>query len=355
MLASAVANDTGLVDQDDYIPVDNKDLVRVYGTYVARLVTRHNRVNSNFDDLLQHVWMKLFENRVIEKHRASLGHLPKQLTGAQAASYLRISWFTFLQRVHRGAMKEKLGVDIYRREKGVCGSCGCDTVKFAASLEHLRQNNPDVFPVVVDRLRKSLDLDSLPQRYWVADEGNTGAKTLCVFCAKRRGLKAALFRWYPVPAKGSWASRTAMYDREDVERLKLVLEYEKDNAVDPNADPASVLSKSLFKQYLARSVHNIYANWCRTRSRRYQEQYKGNDEATGRAWEDTLGDPFGARQESIVELKMTVEYLAGSGDPDESTPENENDVIEMFDAGKSIQDVARKMNIRPKVLQAHTG
>lgn len=354
-VAPAVNTSQQVEVRDDYIPTSNKDLVRVYSTYVARLVMRHNRVSSNFEDLLQHVWLKLFENDIITKHRSSLGHLPKQLSGAQATAYLRMPWFSFLKRVRRGVMKERLYLKAFARDAGVCTRCKCNTVKYAAAVNHLRTSAPEEFALVEGRLKKALGADALPDRYWVLSSEESDAKTLCLFCAKKFSVKAVTFRWYPVPAKGTWSSRQAVYDREDIERLKLVLEHEKDRTVDPDADPSSVLSKSLFKQYLARTVHNIYANWCRTRDRRYKEQYRGNDEATGRSWEETLGDPAGPRQETMTELSMVVQYLAGGGDPGEATEESASEVIEMFEAGRTIQDVARKMQIRPKVLQSYTG
>jgi len=351
--ALAIGSSITVETREDYVPVDNKDLVREYGVYVARLVTRHNRVSSNFDDLLQHVWMKLVENRVIEKHRKSIGHLPKQLTGAQAVAYLRMPWLDFVRRVRRGVMKERLYAKAYHRDGGVCHRCNCDAVKYAAAVERFRLTNPTEYVSIEAKIKAALGLDTIPPRFWVLDGESEGAKTICLFCAKRHGVAAVTFRWYPVPIRGGWASRTALYDRKDVERLKLVMEHEKDRTVDLNADPSSVLSKSLFKQYLARAVHNIYANWCRTRKRRYQEQYKGNDETTGRAWEETLGDPSGARQESIVDLNRVVQYLAGSGDPTETTDETELEVLELFEAGKSVQEVARKMRVRTKMVQSY--
>lgn len=340
---------------DSHVPMDNNDLFDTYGTYVARLIMRHNRVTSNFEDLLQHTWMKLIEVDVIGKYTASLGHLPKQLRGSQAVSFLRMPWFSFLKRVHRGVLREKLYARAYERDCGVCTSCGTDTTKYAVALERLRVESPERFGVVSTQVLQRLGVDTLPNRFWVVDGDDSSSKTVCLFCAKRYGVKAITFRWYPVPVQGSWSSRDAVYSREDVQRLQLVLETEKDRPIDPGADPSSVLSKSLFKQYLARAVHNIYANWCRTRDRRYKEQYKGNDEATGKSWEETLGDPFGPRQETMTELCMTVRYLAGGGDPLESTSETETEVMDMIDSGKTFFEVGRRMSIRPKVLQAYTG
>lgn len=350
-----MTNSTRVDVPDNHMPRDNVDLVKTYGAYVARLVMRHNRVTSNFDDLLQHTWMKLIEVDVIGKHKSSMGHLPKHLSGAQASSFLRMPWFSFLKRVHRGVRKEQLYARAYARDCGVCTKCRTDTTKYVAALEKLRVGDPDQFETTFHKVIAALGVDSLPSRFWVVDGDDSDSKTICLFCAKRLQVKAVTFRWYPVPIRGSWSSRDALYDREDIQRLQLVLETEKDRPIDPSADPSSVLSKSLFKQYLARAVHNIYANWCRTRDRRYKEQYKGNDESTGKSWEETLGDPFGPRQESMAELSMTVRYLAGGGNPLESTAENESEVMELFDSGKTFQEVGRRMSIRPKVLQAYTG
>jgi hypothetical protein len=339
-----------LAVSEDYIPRGNDDLVRVYGTFVTKLVSRYNRVHTNFEDLLQHTWMKLFEVDIIGKHRKSLGHLPKHVTGAQAATYLRLHWKTWSSRLLEGKERETIFAQTFKRDKGVCHRCGKDVAKKAVALEMLRTRNPERYLVACTKLQTALGVDELPLRLWGVETSAEGQhRTTCVFCVKE-GQHA--LRWYPIPVKGAWGSRTALFAREDVERMRLVLETEKDCLTDESANPASVMQRSLFKLYLARAVHNIYANWCRTRKRRYQEQYRGYDDVTGRHWEDTLKDPHSERQEVLVDLSRSVDFLAGRGRRMDACPEVRNQVLHMLEGGRSLKEVGKKLSLRPRVLQA---
>jgi hypothetical protein len=354
MSADVVSNQS-LDASENIVPKDNTELYTLYSSYVQKLVTRHNRVLSNYKDLLQHVWVKLIEVDVLKKYSDSLGHLPKYLSGAQVATYLKLPWASFLERVASGVEKECLYARVYARDQGVCHRCNKDMVKLTSALTEIKAQVPEKYEEVTSRILEQLGVSSIPERFWVVETNQSGDHTTCLFCALHSKVSGVSYRWYPVPQKGHWTNPQSLYVREEVERLRLVLDTEGDRPVDVDADPSSVLSKSLFKQYLARSVHNIYANWCRTRERRYKETYRGNDEATGRSWEDTLSDPFGARQETVLDLTKAVRFIAGSGDPDKSSREAENEVLDLLDSGKSVQEVARRRGVRPRSLQSILG
>lgn len=340
---------------ENLVPRDNGELYKMYNPYVQKLVMRHNRVLSNQSDLAQHVWLKLVEVDVLGKYSKSLGHLPKYLKGSQVSTYLRLPFSAFLERVASGVEKENVYAQVFERDQGVCHRCSRDMVKLSSALAAIKDQVPEKYESVAGEFCGQLDVEVLPDRLWVVETSQGKDHTTCLFCALQSKISGVSYKWYPVPHKGHWTSQDALYAREDVERLRLVLETETDRPVDPEADPSSVLSKSLFKQYLARAVHNIYANWCRTRKRRCKETYHGFDDVTGRHWEETLGAPFGARQEAIIDLGAAVRLMAGSGDPDMTTPEGEIEVMDLLDGGKTFQEVAKRRGIRTKSLQAITG
>lgn len=353
MSEGVVASSAGDVP-DNFVPRDNIEMERVYRSYVAKLVMRHNRVTSNYADLLQHIWLKLIEADVLGKYNKSLGHLPKALTAQQACTYLKMPLADFMSRVHAGLETEVKYNRVFARDDGQCHRCDRNGNHVTIGLRVLKDTDPGYYQVAVSGICEQLGVGDLPERLWVLEEKDGQDVTTCLFCARHLKLSVS-YKWYPIPQKGHWKMAHALYAREDVERLRLVLEAEVDRPVDVEADPSSVLSKSLFKQYLARAVHNFYANWCRTRDRRYKESYKGYDETTGRHWEETLGDHTSASQETLIDLNKTVKYLAGRGDPEDSCWEEETAVISLIESGKSAQEIARRQGIRPKTFQALVG
>jgi DNA-directed RNA polymerase specialized sigma24 family protein len=331
---------------ENFVPRDNEELVLTYGSYVSKLVMRHNRVLSNYKDLVQHIWLKLFEADLLGKYSRSLGYLPKTLSARQACSYLSLPWPDFRKRVHEGVSSELKYNRVHARDNGQCHRCKVNAVQVTESLRLLRASDPEGYPAAVSKVCARLSLESLPDRLWAVEESGEQEATTCLFCARKLKVSGISYKWYPTPQKGHWAHPLASYSREDIERLRLVLETEVDRPIDLEADPSSVLSKSLFKQYLARAVHNSYANWCRTRARRYQETYKGYDETTGKHWEDTLGDTFGVSPEVMCDLNTSVRYLAGGSSA------GAEEVLRLLEAGKSVQDIAKRRGVRLKALRA---
>jgi DNA-binding NarL/FixJ family response regulator len=45
-------------------------------------------------------------------------------------------------------------------------------------------------------------------------------------------------------------------------------------------------------------------------------------------------------------------YLAGGGDPKGSSVESEGEVVRLLEAGKSVQEIARRRGVRLKNLQS---
>ena len=73
---------------DDYVPKDYTDLQRHYGPFVARLVTKYNKISSSYEDLLQTIWLKLIEVDIIVKYNIKAAEVPEVMSRAQAANHL---------------------------------------------------------------------------------------------------------------------------------------------------------------------------------------------------------------------------------------------------------------------------
>lgn len=352
---------------DDYVPTDNDDLVETFGPFVTRLVTRYNKVSSNFEDLLQHVWMKLIDVDVIGKYAKSGGSLPKKLTAIQACAYLQVTWGQFKVAIWRGQMGDDREEDRLRipkalqekvlaRDAGVCHRCSRNMVSFQDALEKLRERDATL---AANKLR-SYGLSPKKKLFWVAEKVGPVSKqdviacykTTCYFCATK-GKKAKVrsrSEWAPKPIEGTWASKKALYDRVDIERLRIIREEQGRCKKHEEIDPIIFQTKGFFKLYLARSVSNIYKNWCRTRSRRYKETYKDYDEVTGKPWEETLDDPFGARQDNLLEVYLAIKMLAsGASSPTQIDTAKkypkEEEIMMLLSEGWDPPDIVQKLGL----------
>ena len=345
---------------DDFVPENYTVLYDIYSPFVTRLVTRYNRVQANFEDLLQHVWMKLIEVSVIQKYHAS-SSLPKKLTALEACTYLQISWQSWkrlmqpplvegdqhlvsIQSVSK-VTKEK----VLHRDHGVCHCCGHDMIAFAESFEKLKND-----PLRVNGFKKvlvDLNLSSKQKTFWYAEKIDVPLRkgvttidryqTTCFLCLRNSTPVVHLKSdWVPTSIEGSWDSKTALYSRESIERFKLE-RASRGKTKSEEVCQRKFKSKPFFKLYLARAVHNIYANWCRTRSRRYKEHFPGTDPETGRSWEDTLVSSM-VTQDVLAELHEAVKILV---DSNEVLTQTHEEVIVLLAKGCTPEEIVVRLGL----------
>jgi DNA-directed RNA polymerase specialized sigma24 family protein len=75
------------------VPSNFEELHREYGGFVASRVRRYNKVERNFEDLLQEVWAHLIHVDLLEKFKKSgMGKLPLTMTANEACSFLGITF-----------------------------------------------------------------------------------------------------------------------------------------------------------------------------------------------------------------------------------------------------------------------
>lgn len=401
----------------DYVPSDNNDLVRHYEPFVTRLVTRYNRVSTNFKDLLQHVWMKLIEVKIIEKYEKSCGTLPKTMTATQACSYLGMKFQAFKFAIYRHQVGDDRVADalrapkaitnaVFERDHGNCWRCGQDMDRFQRVLTAMRTRDAgsldgefqsisvqfadetvtiSVMPKKVtytafrQRLKDEYGITPWHRVFWFAERvpgtfNRTSAdsyRTTCLFChhkinpiTERVRRKSA---WAPMPIQGGYGSQKAVYNTEDIERFKAMREETKSRKsktalVKTEAVSAEVVvfqpqRRTLFKLYLARTVHNIFVNWCRTRSRRYKEEYHG-DREDGSSWDSFLEDAR-CRPDDMVDLYHTSKLLvSGEGDirsvdfNSKDLNETQEKLLTLLADGYTLSEVVTKLALSPAVLKA---
>lgn len=385
-MANFVNNAISVVS-DDFIPENYESLYDAFSPFVTRLVTRYNRVTSNFEDLLQHVWLKLVEVDVIHKYNTS-SSLPKRLTAKQFASVVGMEWPTLKRHLHRFHVgvsclrfaDESLLGRIYKRDKGVCSCCGKDTKILSMSLDRVRlnPNDPNIrqgilraiagdFPIMdssgLDNYGlalKTLGLSPGHKKLWYAVKTSKliqrGAKidhfdTICFLCLSKKYPNGTRVRsgWAPTPVEGKWSSQKALYAREDAERFIADRKARGASVKNTSKIKHYFRSKPFFKLYLAKSVHNIYANWCRTRARRYKEHFPGTDPETGRSWEDTLVDSNRANQETLSELYEAIRILVN--DKIGACTSAHEEVIVLLTKGYSPDEIVDRMGLPKRGLR----
>lgn len=368
---------------EDVVPQSYDEMVRVYRTYVTRCVMKHNQVATNTEDLVQHVWTKLFEVDVIAKYNKSLGRMPKQLTSLQAASYLGMTFPQWKVCVWRGLFGDKKASSstisrpvkdaVFARDHGICSDASHETPFDTIALERLlieeRNTLPETYRQTREQLKAKYGISTNERVFWAVDRipGSTATgiekyRTTCLFCMARRreeeGLKEVPRRkndFTPRPIQGGWASKKAIFDLVEIERFKMFRETLPRIVRHKEIRFEMPTTRCLFQMYLARSVHNIYSNWCRTRFRKYKELYQPPLE-DGTAWESTLGDYTSGSQEAKVLLNEQVnedfarilEKVQKRIAKDGITQE---DIISKLQDGWSISEVLKEYKLPRNLLQ----
>ncbi len=373
---------------EDVVPRDYNEMVKVYKTYVTRCVQKHNQVQTNFEDLLQHVWTKLFEADIIAKYNNSLGRMPKELTSLQAASYLGMTWGQWKVCVWRGLFGDKKASSsiisrpvkdaVFARDRGICndachGDNPFDAYAFESALLEQKKTSPEEYRKTREQMKSRYGISTNERVLWAVDriEGCTSMgieryRTTCLFCMARRreaeGVKEVPRRkndFTPRPVKGGWASKKAVFDLVDVERFKMFRETLPRIVRHREIRFEMPKTRCLFQMYLAKAVHNHYINWCRTRSRKYKELYLAPQE-DGSSWESTLKDSISASPETKVMLNQQVtedfnrllekvqKRLAKDG-------VSQEDFVTKLQEGWSVSELLKEYNLPRSLLQSVEG
>jgi hypothetical protein len=292
------------------VPRDYNDMEKKYGAFVASLVTRYNKVGRNFRDLHHHIWMKLLEADVIQKYMDLIEtQVPKTMTAVQACAFLGINfnqWRTAMWAFHKqDPVYDKTGVEIGRR-----------------------------------------------QGHWMPTPIN-----LAEFQA--RGLKG-------------YSAKTALFDFEDILKLasdEKVLKNGNVRGAFAKSGPIQLegpkATKSHFQAYLARAIHNTFANWCRTTERRHKErpadmfsQFRPQvDDPT--PWESRLEDTGAPCQETLAALheakaRISSSLVRGMRDVPSCKPveDHEGELFTMLEEGYTLQEVVKRLDIPDRVRRA---
>jgi hypothetical protein len=370
------------VEDPTYVPKDANDLIQTFGAYVSRLVARLNQVPTNGDDLRQHVLLTLVEVDVVGKYRRSHTALPALLPAPMAAAYCGMSFESFKQSVKsaglgnlpkpfKGFTRDQRRL-IFERDHGTCHRCARDMGNFSERLRYLQKADPARYEEIRASLLAQHGVERKVQIFWGIERVSRrtkavkdplhGLKTICLLClySRHRDQHGGTLRTKggsaPLPAQGGYSSRSALYRREDVEA------YRSDRIarhvpVNPRAEVLELPKRSPFKAYLSTAIKNIYANWCRTRSRRYQEVYRAPLE-DGQAWESLHPDPSSIQVEDLIDVSRSaneeidrfLEHIRRRKVKAGMAVVNESDVIALLQKGNTMTEIVKQLKLSRSIV-----
>ena len=155
---------------------------------------------------------------------------------------------------------------------------GSEIVQQLRRLNKVPVNFEDIFQAVCLRLIEADCIakfhakinDSRPKDIMTEEVATFLGITVDTWTTAQKAYRAGEgLDWMPDPVAGDPTTGDAMWNTLEIVRFKNAGSFEPTEASEatiPEATPGK------FKQYLANCVHNAFANWLRTRSRRHKER-----------------------------------------------------------------------------------
>ncbi len=169
-----------------------------------------------------------------------------------------------------------------------------------------------------------------------------------------KGVRHVLPRYIPTPIneKGCY-SKKAVFRTEDIVKMLHSIEdtgcFHKRGAVTVTK-PA--YAKKHFAGYLQRCIHHAFVNWCRTRTRRYQEHLgedkspASSDQTVREHWSNRLAD-----EESFsVEENAAVLHFADQ--LKKVVPEHADELFGLLQQGYTLPEAVNKMDVAKATMRA---
>jgi len=326
--------------------------------------------------------MKLIEVDLLNKYHlsgvvgdAQVAAAEPTVSAVQACAILEVTWAQWKMLLWRGAhgddrilnkmsVPKALMAEVGARDHGVCHRCSSDMSRLQTALKQLKRCDLAAWKALRQQMAAK-GVAANKRVLWVAERVAPGLsagsfRTVCLFCVYKNQppvLRKSV--WIPAPVEGALYSEVARFKLADIERLRAIraanprcvrhsgLAVAEGVPLPPRVSvvqPEPERSRGPFKLYLGRAVHNIYANWCRTRSRRYKEMYLAPAE-DGQAWESFLEDTQAPGQETVATLCRAVRRIAGG-------EAKEQQVVSLLADGYSLVEVVRMLSLPKTVLRA---
>jgi hypothetical protein len=148
----------------------------------------------------------------------------------------------------------------------------------------------------------------------------------------------------PKPVEGTWCSKKAVFYTEDIARLHELGYFKKRSNWEVPIPVTRTRSK--FKIYLSTAVHNIFANWCRTRHRKYKEAYLAPAE-DGTPWEMQIAD----ETHNATSLDVRIAITQALGDVFSQEPDRVDDVLAYLNKGYTLVEIAKELKLNTRTVE----
>lgn len=333
----------------EWLPRDYNELYTQYGAFVIHLVRKHNKVDVDPRDLINHIWTKLLENDVLTKYvDAATSEYPEMVTTDQACEFLGLPLKTFTlialgRRCYERFLPSPVNGKKYTSTKALWNRK--DIIKIRAS-GYFRPKQKRVPLPQTDTVTVAEAMDYF---------GIVNFTTFCnYFWSAKKGYPSACLD--PVyadlgpltPANQGIDDHDiefALWKFEDLIALHEIIDNRTQGQKDaPKAKtPKARVTKSHFSGYLAQAIHNHFVNYCRTRTRRHQERPGDcfpvlrpiSDDPT--SWEDRLpedNDQFEGRVE-ILHLTNRIR---------KALPGREAEILSFMENGYSLKEAIERLD-----------
>lgn len=167
--------------------------------------------------------------------------------------------------------------------------------------------------------------------------------------AYRAGVGA--IQWMPTPVAGDPTSLDALWATDDVERYEATAAQHHEK-VGESEGLIPRPTDAQFRTYLHQCLHNAFANWCRTHSRRASQEHLADmcvprhlveQHKTDENYDTDLFDFVtdtqspARRMASLVEARQAVEALRLGG--------RQSEFVELLQDGYTAKEAARKLRL----------
>jgi DNA-directed RNA polymerase specialized sigma24 family protein len=258
------------------VPRNYDEMYQTWGKYVSNLIGRYNKVDRNFEELVQWIWEKLLQSNLLEKYVDRLYDSQETVSNFEACQFVGLAWSV-----------ERIGPDG----------------------------------------KKRMDRGPWYKRMWrcycgepMGRKGNIPLGPDGQRLRKKSG-------WMPKIVKGTWASKEALLLRSDVIKFKEQLDEERMEAalegkvlriwqsIGESKIPIPASTDANFAGYLRRAVRNHFCNFVRHKERKEKERLHDHfftftnrlAQNEGAQWEDLLVDErSGGAAEASAELNAAL-------------------------------------------------
>ena len=347
----------------EWLPRDYTTFYQEYSKFVTYLAHRYNKVDPDIRDLTGHFWKELLRVDVLAKYVDALNsEVPKTATSKEACRFLRISMqefskITFGRRVYdhfqikpvNGKTYNSMNAlwnreDILALNKHVTEK-GSFRVRVPAKDRSALPKTETVS--MKDALAYlGIRFNQLYVYFWSGDLGYKDKNSKVSEAIRKLSLK---------PINGAKKVLLAVWDYEDIVNLSLALDLER--LADLEAPPITLVrpdvSRPHFTGYLARAIHNIFKNYCRTVDRKHKER-------TGDCFPEFRpipGDPKKWEDRLVAEevcMEDQIELLRLAHHVQKIIPGCEVEVFDLIDEGCSLREAILKLhgltNARKRVV-----